>query len=66
VNGSVRPIGWASLDEDGGLYRPMVGREGFYRKRRKPVTVYQTQKRAEMYSPVGRAVPCFAEFEGDA
>lgn len=50
-------LGWVSLGEDGKPHRPVNGTG--WRARRKPMTLYPTEKRAEAYSPVGKAKPVF-------
>lgn len=49
-------IGWVPIGEDGEPYRPT---RGYWPERREPVKVYQTQLRAESYSPADKAAPCY-------
>lgn len=50
-------IGFTPLDENNQPYRPTLGRR--YWARKKPTTVYQSQQRAETYSPVNKAGQVF-------
>ena len=46
-------IGFTPLDENNQPYRPMIGRD--YHAKKKPTTVYQSESRAQTYSPVKKA-----------
>jgi len=48
-----KPIGWVPIKEDGNPYRTY--QHIYDRTEYKPPRIYQTQKRAESQSPVGKA-----------
>lgn len=50
-------IGWVAIGRDGDPYQPVNGSGCHARK--KPVTLYKTQAKAEYYSPVFVARPCY-------
>ena len=55
-------LGWVPLDKEGTPHQPLLGSpSGFYKQKKKPITVYLSQSRAEQYSPVGESKPVFVE-----
>lgn len=59
----MKEIGFTPLDENGEPYRPMLGRS--WRARKKPTTVYQSQKSAQNYSPVGKSARVYIDIIED-